>query len=160
MAVSRALKRLLQIRELEEEQSRLALESALGELRELEKALHGSAERGRLGRQLMAASVETGELADRLAGLAEARAAARAAEWLAERRSAAERELEEQREEFLVSKTERRQAETLIDAVETRDAIEAKRKAQQGLDDWHRTRRKRAGNGSPDSIVILKDHRG
>ncbi len=150
MAVSRALKRLLRIRELEEEQSRLALESALGELRELERALHRSAERGRLVRQLMAAGVETGELADRLAGLAEACAAARAAEWLAGRRPAAEREVEEQREEFLVSKTERRQAETLIDAVETRDAIEAERKAQYGLDDWHRSRRRPAGNGSPD----------
>ena len=32
MAVSRALRRLLRVRELEEEQSRLALESALGEL--------------------------------------------------------------------------------------------------------------------------------
>jgi hypothetical protein len=150
MAVSRALKRLLRIRELEEEQSHLALESALCELRELEKALHGSAERGRLGRQLIAAGIETGELADRLAGLAEACAAARAAEWLAGRRPAAEREVEEQREEFLVSKTERRQAETLIDAVQMRDAIEAERKVQQRLDDWHRTRRKQAGNGPPD----------
>ncbi len=150
MAVSRALKRLLRIRELEKEQSRLALETALGELRDLEKALHGSSERGREGRQLVAASVERGDLADRLAGLAEACAAARAAKWLAERWPAAERKVEEQREEFLVRKTERRQAETLIDAVETRDAIEAERKIQQGLDDWHRTRWKQAGNGSLD----------
>ena len=39
MAISRALRRLLRIRNLEEEQSRLAVESALVELRRLEHAL-------------------------------------------------------------------------------------------------------------------------
>jgi hypothetical protein len=43
MAVSRALRRLLRIRELEEEQCRLALESTLGELNRLESALAGPA---------------------------------------------------------------------------------------------------------------------
>jgi len=47
MAVSRALRRLLRIRELEEEQNRLALESALGELNRLEYALEATIERGR-----------------------------------------------------------------------------------------------------------------
>jgi hypothetical protein len=39
MAVSRALRRLLRIRDLEEEQSRLALESAIGDLNRLESTL-------------------------------------------------------------------------------------------------------------------------
>ena len=39
MAISRGLRRLLRVRNLEEEQSRQALESALGELNRLESAL-------------------------------------------------------------------------------------------------------------------------
>ncbi len=58
MAVSRALRRLLRIRELEEEQSRLALESALGELNRLKHALTATAERDRRGRRLVEASAQ------------------------------------------------------------------------------------------------------
>src|SRR5271157_295073 len=75
MAVSRALRRLLRIRELEEEQSRLALESALGELHRLEHALEAAVQRERRGRSLIQASAQTGELPDRLAGLEETRSA-------------------------------------------------------------------------------------
>ena len=39
MAVSRALRRLLRIRDLEEEQHRLFLESAMGQMQALESAL-------------------------------------------------------------------------------------------------------------------------
>jgi hypothetical protein len=35
---------------------------------------------------------------------------------------------------------ERRQAETLISEAEARDALDAERKSQQGLDDWFRNR--------------------
>ena len=56
MAASRALRRLLRIRELQEEQSRLALESALGELHRLEHALASTFVRERRGRSLVQAS--------------------------------------------------------------------------------------------------------
>ena len=69
MAVSRALRRLLRVRNLEEGQCRLALDSALGELSRLEQALEAAAERGSQGRRLVEASAVSGELADRLAGL-------------------------------------------------------------------------------------------
>ena len=69
MAVSRALRRLLRIRELEEEQCRLALEAAIGELSRLEHAMAATAERDRRGRRLVEASARSGELRDRLAGL-------------------------------------------------------------------------------------------
>ena len=51
MAVPRALRRLLHIRSLEEEQRWLALESAIGELKRLERALAATAERDRRGRR-------------------------------------------------------------------------------------------------------------
>ena len=75
MPVSPALRRLLRIRELEEVQCRLALESALGEISGLEKALTQSTGRDREGRRLVSLSVQSGELPGRLAGLEEPRAA-------------------------------------------------------------------------------------
>jgi len=59
MAVSRALRRLLRIRDLQEEQSRLVLESALGELHRLENAMTATFVRDRQGRSLVQASART-----------------------------------------------------------------------------------------------------
>ena len=140
MAVSRALRRLLRIRDLEEEQSRLALESALSELQRLKHALTAAAERDRGGRLLVGASARTGELPDRLAGLEETRAAARYAAALAPRIADAEVDAAALRLEYLSKRVERRQAETLIQEAEARDAIEAGRRGQQALDDWYSNR--------------------
>jgi len=62
VAVSRALRRLLRIREIEEEQCKLALESALGELHRLEHALTATSALDRRGRRLVEASAHSGEL--------------------------------------------------------------------------------------------------
>lgn len=140
MAVSNALRQLLRIRELEEEQSRLALESALGELRRLEQALEASAQWDRRGRGLVEASARSGRLTDRLAGLEESRAAARLKAALTPRIALGEEEVSELRQEFLAKRVERRQAETLIEETEAREAIEADRRNQQSIDDWYRSR--------------------
>ena len=65
MAVSRALRRLLRVLEIEEEQSRLALESAVGELGILEHSLTATRTRERSGRRLVISSAQSGELPDR-----------------------------------------------------------------------------------------------
>jgi flagellar biosynthesis chaperone FliJ len=140
MAVSRALRRLLRIRDLEEEQCRLALESAIGDLSRLRHAQEASVERGRRGRRLVESSAHSGELTDRLAGLEETRAAGRSAVAIAPRVADAEQDVANLREEYLASRVERRQAETLIEEAEARDALDAERRAQQGLDDWFRNR--------------------
>jgi hypothetical protein len=44
------------------------------------------------------------------------------------------------RQEFLLKRVERRQAETLIGETEARDAVSAGRRAQQQIDDWYRSR--------------------
>jgi hypothetical protein len=138
VAVSRGLRRLLRIRELEEEQNRLALESAVGELHRLEHALVMTAERNREGRRLVAASTKTGELVDRLAGLQETRAAEHHSQVLAPRIASAETNVSALRREFLIKRVERRQAETLIREDEAKDAVEESRRSQQAIDDWHR----------------------
>lgn len=141
MPVSRALRRLLQVRELEEEQSRLALESAVAQLNRLNGALAATNQRERRGRQLIAGSAQSGELPDRLAGLEEMRSAARAADVLADRIADAETSVTERRQSFLSTRVQRRQAESLIEQTESRDAVDAARRAQQALDDWHRSRK-------------------
>ena len=143
MAVSHALRQLFRIRDLAEEQSRLALESAVGDLNRLKHALAASVERDRRGRRLVAASACTGELPDRLAGLEETHAADRHAAALAPRIADAELAVAVLREEFLLKRVERRQAETLLQETVARDAVKAGRREQQALDDWFRNRQHR-----------------
>ncbi len=145
MAVSRALRRLLRIRDLEEEQSRLALESGLGELHRLEDALAAAVERDRRGRRLVEASARTGQLPDRLAGLEETRSAGRHAAALGPKIVSMGETVAELREEFLWKRVERRQAEALIQETEAREAVEADRRGQQALDDGYSSRRYREG---------------
>src|SRR5208337_1566980 len=114
MAVSRALRRLLRIRDIQEEQSRLVLESALGELHRLEYTLTVTQERNRRGRSLVQASIQTGQLTDRLAGLEETRSARIHAAALRPRIDGMGEEVADRRQEFLSKRVERRQAETLI----------------------------------------------
>jgi len=148
MAASRALRRLLRIRELEEEQSRLALESTLGELNRLQNAMRATIERERQGRRLVEASARTGELPDRLAGIEESHATDRLFAVLEPRIAAREEEVMARRQEFLIKRVERRQAETLIEAAEAEEALTAGRRGQQALDNWYASRQYRQGGGS------------
>jgi len=140
MAVSRALRRLLRIRDIEEEQSRLALESAIGDLNRLESTLAATVERELRGRRLIDASARTGQLPDRLAGLEEARSANCHAAMLGPRIEAGKDEVMARRQQFLLKRIEHRQAETLIQKTEAREALEADRHMQQTLDDWYNSR--------------------
>lgn len=149
MAASRAMRRLLRVLDIQEEQSRTALESALTELHRLERAQALAVERGRGGRRLVASSALSGlvgeQLIDRLAGLEESLAASRAVTVLAAHAVVAERNVTARREEFLSKRVERRQAESLIRKAEAADAIEAGRRSQRSLDDWYLNRLHRAG---------------
>lgn len=149
MAVSRALRHLLRVRNLEEEQDRLALEAALGEQKRLENALVATGERARSGRRLVAASASTGELPDRLAGIEEAHAAERCAAFLAPRIADAELDVAALRQEYIAKRIERRQAETIIQETEASDAVESNRRGQRTLDDWYLNRRQSAENQLP-----------
>lgn len=145
MALSRALARLLHLREIEEEQRKLALESAQIELHRLGTALAAAGERARRGRALVIASARSGQLDDRLAGLEETRASKRHAAALAPRIAVSEELVDDRREAFLEKRVERRQVETLIEESEARAAVVAERRGQQSLDGWYSARKHRAG---------------
>jgi len=140
VSVSRAMRRLLHIRNLEEEQSRLALESALGELNRFEGERMAAVARDRRGRRLVEASAQTGQLPDRLAGLEETRSATRYIDVLEPTIVDKKNEVAELRQKFLLKRVEHRQAETLIQETEARDAVEADRRMQQSLDGWYGSR--------------------
>ena len=143
MAVSRAMRRLLQVLEMQEEQCRAALVQARAELHQLEQALASSLRRERGGRKLVTASAHSGELADRIAGLEESRTAQRIAAALAPRLAEVGQAVEQRRGEFLGKRIERRQTETLIAKAVALETQEAGRKAQRDLDDWFAGRRKK-----------------
>lgn len=140
MAVSRALRRLLRVLEVEEDQCRLALESQVGQLAQLERALTATQDRAQRGRKLVHASARNGELPDRLAGIEETHAARRRAEALVPRIADAQLEVESLRQAFLSKRIECRQAETLISEAEAMEALVADRRGQQALDDWYLNR--------------------
>lgn len=143
MAVSSALRRLLRVLQLEEEQRHRALEAAAGELRQLQKAQAGVAARERAGRAMVAAGTRDGVLLDRLAGIEEMRLARHAAAVVRERIAEAEHTVAARRGEYLAKRVERRQAETLIQEAEAREAVESGRRGQQRLDNWYLDRRRR-----------------
>ena len=68
------------VRELEEEQCGAAVEEAVVQMRRLENAVVAAQERIRRGRLLVAASAQSGDLLDRVAGVEETRSAGRAQE--------------------------------------------------------------------------------
>jgi hypothetical protein len=140
MAVSRTLRRLLRIRDLQEEQSRLALESSQGELNQLEDALKAIENRDHRGRVLVDASARSGELPDRLSGLEEMRTAIRIAAVLDRRIEAKRVDVANRQLEFQSTRVARKQAESLITDAESIDAVDAGRRSQQALDDWYSSR--------------------
>lgn len=153
MAVSRTLKRLLRVLELEEEQCLGAMEEAMAELRRLENALVVAGERSRQARLMVVNSAYTGAFEDRLAGLTEAEASERLQKALKPHISVAESYVAEVREAYLAKRVERRQAETLIEEAEARDKVENNRKAQASLDEWYLSqphRRERQSSASPN----------
>jgi len=140
MAVSRAMRRVLRVRQMEEEMSQGELEEAVGSLRRLEAALDRAGKREREGRRQVTASAGTGEVIARVAGIEEMRAGRRHKEALQPRIAETEREVAARRAEFLARRTERRQVETLIQKKEAEDRLEDGRRAQRELDDWFLTR--------------------
>lgn len=156
MAVSRGMRRLLQVLELQEEQCRAAMETARAELKQLQQALNRSVERERGGRRLVAASAATGEIADRIAGIEETRVAKRIAKVLAPRIAESESAVNSRQREFLDKRIERRQAETLIEEAEALEQVEAARRAQRDLDNWFLSRRTPSPPASADAMPEVR----
>lgn len=157
MAVSRAMRRLLQVLEIQEEGCRAAVALARAELKRLEQAITWNVERERAGRRLLAASAASGEIAeqiiDRIAAIEEAQVAKRIAAALVPRLAELESAANARQQEFLGKRIERRQTETLIEKAEALESIEAGRRGQRNLDEWFLSRRAPSGETRADEIL-------
>jgi flagellar export protein FliJ len=137
MAIARSLRRLLLVRQMEEEQARAALKSALAQLRLFENALESAAERERRGRQLFARSAKNGDGVDRIAAVEEVAAARRIASVLRKGEAEGRKQVAAQRSALLAKRIERKQTEALVAKAEGREALQAARRVQQSMDDWY-----------------------
>jgi flagellar biosynthesis chaperone FliJ len=141
MAISGSLRRLLHIRTLEEEQRRIALESALSDLHRLENALRVARASERGGRQRVALSSRSGDTTDRIAGIVECETARRSARFIEARIPQAMLRANAARDEYLAKRVERRQVETVIQETQNAQDAEAARRNQQIVDEWFSARR-------------------
>jgi hypothetical protein len=73
--------------------------------------------------------------------------------------SAAESEAARRRQQYLVKRIERRQAETLIRETEAQDALEGARREQQRLDDWFGTRGRDRGRPEQEGAERAESNR-
>lgn len=134
------LRRLLHIRRLHEEQAQAALESAQNALHAVRNAQAAAAAEERHGRSLATDAIAANSLVDRLSGLQLSAVAHQAHVALSAACNQAEQVVAEARASFLVLRVERRQAESLVIAAETRETEVTRRREQQASDDRHRDR--------------------
>ena len=136
MPVSRALRNLLKLRNLEAEQHRAALASALNELHALEHALDAARER-RLEARRSAFDCAGSDGFDRLACQLQQTAVDRREALLEVHRTASQERAEEARARYGHKRIEQRQAETLVHAAQDREEVQEGKRLQRSLDDQH-----------------------
>jgi flagellar biosynthesis chaperone FliJ len=137
MAAKQGLNRLLRVRQLEEELSRVELEVAVGDRNRMGEELASVAQRQAAGRRDLVRGIMERDTAGRAGSVIEVEQARRLQLRMEPRLEAAEDEVARQREEFLARKRDRRQVETLVDEQQRIAREAAGRRAQQMLDDWY-----------------------
>lgn len=155
MLVKRTLSRLLRLRELEEELSRLELELAVAERNRAQQEIVLAARRQEQGRRNFAAAIAEQNRLARAAGLFETEEARRQRLRLHPKLEAADAEMARQQAEFLLRRTGRRQVETLVENEHGKAEVEAGRRAQQMLDDWYGRRKVNERPGDVDTSKQL-----
>jgi flagellar biosynthesis chaperone FliJ len=160
MATARSLRRLHGIRETEEHMISSALQSAIHELQQVESAMRFAHERATVERGALASRLQSGSPEDRIAGFEEIAAADRLANALSARIRLAQEKVTQARKQFFQVRVQRQQAQTLLEQSLSRARLEADRRAQMALDEWHRSqlRGNRSNRGrreleSPESEI-------
>jgi flagellar export protein FliJ len=138
MATPESLRRLQKIRETEEHMMSSALQSAIHELYRFENALHFAREQAGKARGSLPSRLASGCLEDRVAGFEEIAAADRLVTALSARISLAQQRVNQLRSQFIQTRIQRQQTQTLLEQSVARDKVAADRKAQVSLDEWHR----------------------
>ncbi|HTV04997.1 MAG TPA: hypothetical protein VME86_06475 [Acidobacteriaceae bacterium] len=150
------LKRLLRLRLLVEESSRLELESQAALAAKIDLERQREARMAREGRALAVASIceersTADQTAQRSAGWGAAESASQREEKLGTLAQAVERRVVESREDFLERRKERRQVENVLEAAGERARYEQERRVQRELDDWFGMKQSREGRSTGKS---------
>lgn len=130
------LRRLLRIRQLEEEASRMAVELSVLERDRRIAELAVAGELRNQGRMEFLRRAGEADTAGRAGAWMEVEEAEHQQKQIVPRLAQAESEVSERREEYLAQRTRRRQVETLLEREDAQNREKAARRAQQLLDDW------------------------
>jgi flagellar export protein FliJ len=141
LANAQTLHRLHGVRQAEESRSRTYLDTALAELHRHKDALTNAIELRSASRALLASSVRSGEPIDRIAAMQALAAANLTLKLLQTRIGLAQKKVDAIRQESLAKRIERRQVESLLDALNAQEKEEERRKIQAALDEWHNAQR-------------------
>ena len=154
------LRRLCGLRRLEEQHGASLVEESKQTLQRIDMALEQSGEQRAAGQALIRESVARGNAEDRLAGFEEIENAKRMAKVLRKAKESAEEHLRKSRDRFLAKRTERRQAEAILDVSIQEETRSAERRGQSELDEWHRAVHRKSALTAPTeegSIGFAKD---
>jgi flagellar export protein FliJ len=137
VARKRVLDRLLRLRELEEELSRVDLEVAVGERNRIERELAVVVELQAQDRANFAASIGKRDTSGRTGAAMAMEQARKQRTRITPRLEAAQREVLRRQEEMLVRRTSRQQVKTLVEREQLALREVTGRRVQQMLDDWY-----------------------
>jgi hypothetical protein len=154
MANRQQLRRLLALRHLEEEQSRVRLVAAVGERLRIAGEMEEARELEAEGRRSFSLGVAQHDGPSRAGALVEMAFAQRSRGRIEPHLRAAENEERRQREEYLLRRTDRMQVETLDAEARRQAEARAARRAQQILDDWYGRRSRFANSEQPPAPQI------
>jgi flagellar biosynthesis chaperone FliJ len=132
------LRRLCEIRRVEEQMQASLLDSANAELLQIDTALEEAHIRKRTGQVLARTGIQTGRAGDRVMGFEEIACATRVSQFLLTRKALAEERVEKIREEYLRKRAEKCQLESLLRKEAEREMAAIQRRSQSALDEWYR----------------------
>lgn len=140
------LRRVLRVRALLEELSKLELERQSGELRRLEKSAEGQRAGSRAARGDALRRLTAGE-AEWMLEIADAEILAWKSGRLRSQAESRRPEVEAARAAMLERRLERRQVETLVTEAAAAEAVDEGRQEQKRIDDWFQSRDRRGKSG-------------
>ena len=140
MRAPRFLARLLRIRELEEERSRLELEAAVREQNRIASALEEAVRHEAQARRDFASGVSDMDAAGRAAAVIEMERSRRQQDFFELMLNSVESEVIRRRREFRTCQTEKEQVEELLHKEKANLQEKADRRVHQLLDDWYARR--------------------
>ncbi|WP_109484622.1 hypothetical protein [Occallatibacter savannae] len=154
MSRARQLRRIRELRLVEEQYQAALLAAGKKQLADLESALHLLRKRQMEGRDLLVQSCIDGDTVSWITALEEVAILRRKADALMAEKPHLEYHVHGLCDRFIAKRIERRQAESILSSVLEEETKRGERQSQATLDEWYRAERRRfalASSGAPDA---------